>query len=67
MVQTSKKVVPEKGILSSQTIKPGKVLPSATVEMVKQFYVCDEISRIVPGTKDYIYVISEGKKVHVQK
>jgi hypothetical protein len=32
--------------------------------MVRKFY---EISRIMPGTKDYVSVYSEGKKVHPQK
>jgi hypothetical protein len=35
--------------------------------MVKQFCVPDEISRIMPGTKDYVPVNTEGKKVHPQK
>jgi hypothetical protein len=48
--------VAEKGILSSPNVKSGKVLPPAIAEMVKQFYVSDEISRIMPETKDYISV-----------
>jgi hypothetical protein len=59
--------VAEKGILSSSSVKPGKVLPRATAEMVKQLHVSDEISRIMPGTKDYVSVNSEGKKFHLQK
>jgi hypothetical protein len=67
MFQTSKKLVAGKEILSGTNVKPGKVLPPAIAEMVKQFYVSDEISRVMPGTKDYVSVKSEGKKVHVQK
>jgi hypothetical protein len=67
MVSTSKKLVVEKGILSGPNVKPGKVLPPATAEMVKQFYVSDEISRIMLGTKDYVSVNSESKKVHLQE
>jgi hypothetical protein len=33
---------------------PGKVLPPATVEMVKQFFIYDEISSLQPGTKSYV-------------
>jgi hypothetical protein len=44
--------------------KPGKVLPSPTAEMVKQFYVSDEISRIMPGTKG---PQKARKRVHLQK
>jgi hypothetical protein len=43
-----------KGILSSPNVKPGKVLPPATAEMVKEFYVSDEISRIMPGRKNFV-------------
>jgi hypothetical protein len=59
--------VAEKGILSSPNVKPGEVLPPATAEMVKQFYVPDQISRFKPGMKKYISVNPEGKKVHLQK
>jgi hypothetical protein len=51
MVQTAKKLVAGKGILSSPNVKPGKVLPPATAEMVKKFYVSDDISNIMPGPK----------------
>jgi hypothetical protein len=67
MVQTAKKLVAEIGILSSPNLKPGKVLPPTTAEMVKQFYVSGEISRIMPSTKENVPVNSECKKVHLQK
>jgi hypothetical protein len=35
VVQTAKKLVAEKGILSSPNVKPDKVLPLAIAEMVK--------------------------------
>jgi hypothetical protein len=64
IVWTAKKLVTEIRILSNATVKPGKVLLAATAE-VNQFYECDEISRIMLGTKDYVSVISEAKKVHL--
>jgi hypothetical protein len=67
MVQTYKKLVAEKGILSSPSVESSKVLPPATAEMVKQFYVSDEINKIIPGTKDYVFVDPEVKKVFLQK
>jgi hypothetical protein len=60
-------IVDEKGVLSIPNVKPDKVLPPATAEMVKQFYVSHEISRVTPGTKDYVSVNSEGKPIHFQK
>jgi hypothetical protein len=67
MARTSEKLVAEKGIMSSPNVKPGKVLPPATMEMLKQFYMSDEISTNMPGTKYYVSVNSKGKKVHLQK
>jgi hypothetical protein len=52
VVWATKKILAEKGILSSPNVKQGTVLTPATIEMVKEFYVCDEISRIMPGTID---------------
>jgi hypothetical protein len=44
MVWTAKKLVAEKGILSSINEKPGQVLPPETAEIVKEFFfVSDEI------------------------
>jgi hypothetical protein len=47
--------------LSSQNIKPGKVLPSATAEMVKKFYVSDQISKIMQGQR-MMFFISQGRR-----
>jgi hypothetical protein len=41
--------VAEKEILSCLNEKPGRVLHLATAEMVKQFCVSDEISKIMLG------------------
>jgi hypothetical protein len=56
MVQTAKKVLATKGVLSSPNVKQGKLLPAATSEMVKQFYVFREINNIMPRT-DRLYFI----------
>jgi hypothetical protein len=56
IVQSSKILVAEKAIWSNPNVIPGKVLPPATAEMMKQFYVSDEISRITPGIKDNVSV-----------
>jgi hypothetical protein len=62
MVWTSNKLVIEREIPSSPNVKPGKVLPSVTAEVMKQFFFAsDDISRIMPGTKDHVSVNSEGK------
>jgi hypothetical protein len=34
--------------------KPGKTSNEVTVEVVKIFYNSDEVSRVMPGKKDYM-------------
>ena len=67
MARKCKQLVREKGILSNPDPKPGPSLPSKTVETVTNFYQSDEISRIMPGKKDFVSVKQEGKRVHLQK
>jgi hypothetical protein len=49
MISTVKKLLAEKGILSSPKIKPYKVLPPKTAEIVREFYVWSKQQNI-PGT-----------------
>ena len=67
MARKSKELVKEKGVLSLPSPKPGPSLPPETVEMVHVFYESDEISRVMPGKKDFVSVKLEGKRMHVQK
>ena len=64
MAKRAKDLVDEKGILSTPNTKVGKSLPNATVQLVQDFYSGDEVSRAMPGKKDYVSV---GRKVHRQK
>ena len=54
MAWRSKQLVREKGILLSSNPKAGPSLPSETVKLVIDFYESDEISRTMPGKKDFI-------------
>ena len=67
MARKSKQLVREKGVLSSPVPKPGHSLPFATVKQVTDFYESDEVSRMMPGKKDFVSVRQEGKRIHVQK
>ena len=67
MAQKSKDLVKEKGVLSPPGPKCGPSLPQETVDIVSSFYENDEISRVMPGKKDFVSVKKEGKRVHVQK
>ena len=49
--------------------KPGKVLDPETEDKVVNFYRSDQVSRVMPGKKDFVSVRSKsnGKREHVQK
>ncbi|KAL5505266.1 hypothetical protein EMCRGX_G006670 [Ephydatia muelleri] len=63
MARRAKELVDEKGILSTPNTKIGKCLSDATVQLLQDFYTSDEVSRAMPGKKDYISV---GRKEHRQ-
>ena len=67
MARKSKELVKEKGVLSLPSPKPGPSLLPETVNIVHMFYESDDISRIMPGKKDFVLVRKEGKRLHVQK
>lgn len=56
MARKAKKLVEEHGILSTPNIKPRKTVLSDVVKSVKDFYESDEVSRCMPGLKDYVSV-----------
>ena len=51
MARAVKKLVNEKGIISTPKPKPGKTLNENTAQLVKEFYHQDDISRMMPGKK----------------
>ena len=67
MARKTKELVKTKGILSTPNPKPGKMLSNDTVKLIHSFYNDDEISRCMPGIKDFITVKEQGKKVQKQK
>jgi hypothetical protein len=67
MIRRAKQLVMNHGIMSSPSLKPGKTLKEVTVEVVKSFYNGDEVSRVMPGKKDYISVKVSDVKMREQK
>ena len=68
MARTAKKLVREKGILSTPNPKPSHSITQTKVDMVVSFYESDESSRLMPGMKDFISVKQpDRKRVHIQK
>ena len=67
LARKSKELVKEKGVLSIPVPKCGPTLLAETVDIVHVFYESDDISRVMPGKKDFVSVKKEGKRLHVQK
>ena len=67
LARQSKKLVEERGILSLPDPLRGPSLPPETVDTVCMFYESDDISRVMPGKKDFVSVKKDGKRQHVQK
>ena len=68
LARKAKTLVTEKGVLSSPNPKGHRLLPVDTEEAVKDFYLSDNISRVMPGKKDFLSVVgADGKREHKQK
>jgi hypothetical protein len=64
----AKKIVEEKGVLSNPNPKGGKIITQETVNVIKAFYLSEDISRTMPGKKDYCSIIdNERGRIHLQK
>lgn len=60
--------VKKNGILSVPNSKKGNPLPSSTIEIVKGFYNSDNISRVMSGMNQFLYIKQDnGKRKHIQK
>ena len=62
-----KQLLSEHGILILPNPKKGRALPLEIETLVKTFYECDEISRMMPGMKDFLSVKNDdGTRSNVQ-
>ena len=67
MARTAKKLVREKGILSTPNPQPSHSITQTTVDLVS-FYESDESSWLMPGMKDFVsFKQLDGKRVHIKK
>ena len=63
-----KKLIHEKGIFTSPNPKLGRGLAPTTEQLIVKMYLSDEMSRVMPGMKDYVSIMMDtGKREHVQK
>jgi len=61
-----KQLVKEEGILATPNPKPGQSLNEKTLHCVQSFYEGDDISRIMPGRKDFVSVRTNEGRQHFQ-
>ena len=61
LIQKSRDFAKENGVLSLPLQKKGKSVSHEMKEEIVLFYENDEISRIMPGKKDYISI---GRNMH---
>ena len=66
LARQSKKLVEEGGILSFPDPSCRPSLPPETVIDVCSFYESDDISRVMPGKKDFV-LVKERKREYIQK
>lgn len=67
IVLQAKELAAEKGLLATPNIKSGNRLDPEIKEEVLQFFEDDDISRAMPGQRDYVSVNNNGKRQQIQK
>ena len=67
MARKAKDLVKEKGVLATPNPKLGHLLAPKTADLVRGFYESDDVSRIMPGKKDFVSVKQGEQRVHIQK
>lgn len=55
------------GFKTAPNKKRGRTLPNTVKKQVKDFYLCDDSSRMMPGKKDFISVKTSSGREHKQK
>lgn len=67
MINKAKQLFDENGILTLPAKKKGRALNPETKALVQSFYCNDEVSRLMPGKKDFISIKENGVRRHEQK
>ena len=68
LARRAKLLVAEKGVLFSPNPQHINTLSLQTGEAVRNFYLSDDVSRVMPGRKDFISVLgADGHRQHMQK
>ena len=62
LASTAIKLRRDKGFSPSCDSKPGRPMHPDIINEVQEFYLSDDISRVMPGAKDYKSVVIDGKR-----
>lgn len=64
----AKQLVEVFGILTSPNPRVGRKLPPETETLVKKHFLREDISRVMPGKKDFVSIkLEDGQRTHIQK
>ena len=67
MARKAKDLVREKGVFATPNPNLGHPIAPKTADLVCVFYESDDVSRIMPGKKDFVSVKQGEQHVHIQK
>ncbi len=68
LAKTSKNLQAQEGCLSNPNRKAGRPLNEQVVASVKDFFLREDISRTLPGKRDYVSIKTVGsERIHAQK
>ena len=67
MVKQARKLKFGSGMLAELPTNPGRSISDNTIEIVQKYYENDEISRMLPGEKDFVSMKAGNVHVHKQK
>ena len=67
MVKAARELKRERTVLPEPATKSGRVISIETVHIVKQYYESEEVSRILPGKKDFLSIKVDNARGHKTK
>ena len=68
MIREARKLLRDKGLLAKRDVMAsGGILSQLTKTLVVAFYQSDENSRLLPGQKDVVSIMTENGRIHMQK
>lgn len=67
MASVARNLFNEHGCMADPNPKYGKRLAQDVADKITSFYLSEDVSRIMPGRKDFVSIILDGTRQHIQK